>query len=149
MALKLKLDDGTIKEYSTYYRYGGGENDYKPPICETKCGIKWNPDWEPDRKGCDHFDCAMYILEGNIKSYPNVIFASIGIMLFFVLVEMGSGMKSIEFVIGYSSIMIIILSILFRNLARESTQEKRELIEFRDHGTINGIKAHKPLGFLW
>lgn len=143
MSLKLKLDDGTIKEYSTYYRYGGGENDYKPPTCETKCGIKWNPDYEPYREGCDHFDCAMYVLESNIALYPKLIFFLIGVNLFFILLNATSDIKTIGFFIGYSILTILFYSILIRYLARGSTKEKMELIEFRDHGTINGIKAQK------
>jgi len=146
MSIKLKLDYGTIKEYSTFFRYGGGENDYKPPTCETKCGIKWYPNQEPGRKGCDHFDCAMYVLESGINSYPRSIFILIGGMLLLILLPIAGGAKSIGIIISYSFLMIIItiiISILFRNIARESAKKKMELIEFRDHGTINGVKAQK------
>ena len=59
--MKLKLENGEIKEYKTVCTeyWGDGYTNY-----DTKCGIRWNStSSKPESSlvdGCDHLDCAIY-----------------------------------------------------------------------------------------
>lgn len=144
MALRLQLEDGTIKEYSTWYPIYYGQGEGKPHAYGTKCGIRWNQ--EPDRSdGCGHVDCALRACGGGIFSGIIIALFFTGFAAFGLYIMIQEG--------GYAWIILLIpaiASIAFSySMIKHSWKNQKilnqkildEIWEFRDYGTINGLKA--------
>ena len=129
MAIHLELENGLIKKYPTSYKlyYSKGENtsfDIK-----SKCNIS-------DK--CDHVDCAIYAAEYTAKDNKSDFKVYILVCAFWFAMEffhqgLGLGLGGLCALFGIYSLW---------QSDREAKKAK-ELIEFRDQGTINGIKAQK------
>ena len=130
MAIHLELENGVIKRYSTSYRYyyslGVESTTYD---IKRKCNIS---------DTCDHLDCAIYAAEytakDNIKHFKICIFTC---AFWFVIAifnrELGLGLGGLCALFGIYNIW----------QSDKAAKKAKELIEFRDHGTINGIKSQK------
>ena len=139
MAVRLYLDTGKIKEYSTYYGINsGGESGIT--TYTTKCGMTWDKDPGP-YGDCNHLDCAIYAAE---DAASGGVSATV-----FLLVIVFAGLSSAHMdlwdgLIGlFFAIFFAILCILIIHGTVKSSQESRELKEFRDKGTVNGIRARQ------
>jgi len=100
---------------------------------KTLCGKKWPGD--PGKKEeCDHLDCAIWVTEEGFKRYGRL---SLFIIAFGVLL----GIFWYDF--RWFGILEIALGISFGLPSLHYHQKRLELIEFRDHGTIGGIRACK------
>ena len=132
MAIHLELENGVIKRYSTSYKlyYSvGGEASFD---IMRKCNIS-------DK--CDHLDCAIYAAEYTSKDNKKHFKMYIFICAFWFVIaifnrELGLGLGGFYALFGIYSIW----------QSDKEAKKAKELIEFRDQGTINGIKAHKLLG---
>lgn len=135
MVLSIRLATGKIRKYRTSYS-GTGEN----PTYHTKCGMFWANLPKPDKE-CDHLDCALAAAE--YETFGSRLF-----LVFSLLVIAWGGSKIIGIIFkgGWSilvvAIGVLILALMVYALYR-SSMDKNELIEFRDKGTIGGIKAWK------
>lgn len=137
MALRLQLEDGTIKEYRTWYAVNRGE--HVPLTYKTKCGIRW--DREPGKSdGCSHIDCAIRSLGGSVIPVILVAAYLIGLAIFGLPPAFKEG--------GFVFVIMAVLSMgcvawalwMISGIYGDE-KVKRELYEFRDHGTVHGIKA--------
>ena len=131
MALKIRLATGEIKTYSTNYSSLGVN-----PSHHTKCGMFW-PNNPAQDEECDHLDCAIVAAEHNFRAC--ILFLA---FCFFFIVFTRENIVTLEGIIDLAMIVFGALIITFMVYALyHSIQSKNELTEFRDKGTIDGIKA--------
>ncbi len=126
MSFDVRLDDGTIRSYDTYYLedYADRQPDHNSNHRRTPCGhceCEEGYHW-----GCDHLECAILTAKHNGPEPGNFLIVT--------------GMFTL--VVGFGLLFIILGLILNR------TEENSPLIEleaFQDKGTIDGIPAHHVL----
>jgi len=136
MSLKLKLENDEIKEYATVFEVAGGEGG--PATYSTKCGLKQHYPIHPHEE-CDHLDCAIDVTINDINLFK------FGLKFFAILLPLSIliDRSRIMFWISFWGMMMLILLPIYGWSAYWSSEKQKELKEFRDHGTINGIKAHE------
>jgi hypothetical protein len=130
MAINLELENGLIQKYPTSYRYyyslGVESTAYD---IKSKCNIS-------DK--CDHLDCAIYAAEYTAKDNKTHFKICIFACAFWSVIAisnlgLGLGVGGLCALFGVYNIC----------QSDKAAKKAKELIEFRDHGTINGIKAYK------
>lgn len=137
MALRLQLEDNEIKEYRTWYSETEIENG--PTIYKTKCGLAWKK--RPDLcNECNHVDCAIKAVEHEILIGKFVAVMSIvGFILFTAVIIHNKDIKLTLIFSTYWAAIGIFYGLKWYN----NSKIRKTLIEFRDRGTVNGIKAHR------
>lgn len=127
MVVRLQTARGDIHEYATSYGISYGEGG--PYVFYSPCGKKWHS--EPAYKEqCNHLDCAISIANGRRHWHRSFVILLI-ISLIALIVSQDELIWLIFFLPAFSA--------LFLGLRGEKQFE--ELAEYRDNGTINGIKA--------
>ncbi|VVB71961.1 Uncharacterised protein [uncultured archaeon] len=138
MVVRLQTSEGEIKEYWTIQCIGGGE--YGPDKYITKCGrqcIEWPKNLADfNYLNCDHLDCAIYLEELNAKRTDIILFTVISLIIF-ILVLNWLGFNSALILSGI--VALFSLCIMITEIAARKKLE--ELTEYREKGTIKGIKA--------
>lgn len=134
MVIRLQTTDGKIKKYNTAEAVYMGEA-YNPQSSKwiTNCGREWAN--EPKTyEECDHLECAIYLAEKSTTYSLVVLTVIIGIEFILIL---STKMHTMTLII------VVILSILLASIITRlgSWKKLNELTEFRDNGTINGIRA--------
>ena len=127
MVMRLKTARGDIHEYATSYGTSYGEGG--PYVFYSPCGRKWH--YEPAyEEQCNHLDCAISIANGRRHWHRSFVFLIV-IPLIALIVSQ------------YELLWLIFLLPAFGTLFFGLRGEKQfeELAEYRDNGTINGIKA--------
>ena len=130
MAIHLELENGLIKKYPTSYRYY-----YSLGVESTAYDIKRKCNVSDE---CDHLDCAIYAAEYTAKDNKSHFKLCIFICAFWFAIAifndrgLGLGLGGFIALFGIYNIW----------QSDKAAKKAKELIEFRDHGTINGIKAH-------
>jgi hypothetical protein len=138
MAVRLQTAKGEIKKYGTtqvkWVTYGESTCVDK---YVTKCGWEWK-DKPKEREECDHLDCAIYLAKQENDEGKTV----------FMLFIAGSGIMMIlmrpfqDFVLESVILGASILAGTFGLIhGFRAGKRFKELTEYRDHGTINGVKA--------
>ena len=140
MAVRLQTTEGKIKEYQTAYGIGTKfvftDNEsgcyYTPKKYVTDCGLEWSD--QPNLQDqCDHLDCA--------------IKASTRDFLFIFIFAAFCSISSISFFLGienyFAGIVFGFPAFMFLAAVLKMLKESMELAEYRDHGTINGVKARQ------
>ena len=141
MVVRLQTAEGKIKEYRVtqvlFVPCGDGGSCIDKYV--TKCGREWKPGAES--KACDHLDCAIYVAESYRKEKTKV---------FTFLFVLAAAVMIIKFVIGrrqmggfaimFSGAMTLLAFWFLFDGLREGKRFK-ELTEYRDKRTINGITA--------
>jgi hypothetical protein len=127
--MRLQLENGKITTYKTLFSIGGGEAISR---IETKCGIKWP---NPPVGGCDHLDCAIYATEQEIREYKLIIISTI-------VFAVGG------FILTFSNrtawpLSLSLIPTIPGLFAYHILKRQKELVEFKEYGTIKGIKASK------
>lgn len=147
MSVCLQLENGAVREYTTWRPGGEWYHDY-PTRYETMCGMRCCE--EPGAgTGCDHIDCAIAANRNNLFLFLPFTFipAIIGISAVFyavILLIEGSynGVFDLLVSLGFGGFFLLIgISGIFAWYCDYKTY--RELIELRDHGTVNGIRAEQ------
>lgn len=134
MVVRLQTADGRIKQYKTTYPYCGAEG--LPNTYHTRCGRKW--DYEPSpQEECDHLKCAISIVNADRKHGPLIA------VFFFVV----SGMPYQKGEILFAGLFLI-LAFHFLLAGIRAGKRFKELTEYRDRGTINGIEAYPIFEYL-
>ncbi|MDF0590688.1 hypothetical protein [Candidatus Methanocrinis natronophilus] len=134
MTVRLKLENGEIKEYQTLHMeyWGDGYSNYL-----TKCGMRWSGGssmpWSYIKDGCDHLDCAIHMSGCGPKDAKYLLLIFLAISL---------GLLKIGWIGVFGSFFLILTGFLCYMLSRFETTKDRELKEFKMHGTVNGIRAH-------
>jgi hypothetical protein len=130
MAINIELENGSIKEYPTSYRLYY-DKEYGLFTLTSKCG-------KCDRSTqCNHLDCAIYTAEYTEKDKKSDFKMFLFISAFWLLIAifipvLGLGIGGVYALGGVHDIW----------QSDKAAKKAKELIEFRDHGTIDGIKAH-------
>ncbi len=134
MVVRLQTAEGKIKEYETVEIIGGG--DYPIEKYVSKCGIEWKNKPKQNEE-CNHLDCAIYLAEKN-KKHGLVIFmifitfAAIMLILF--------GFERQEFYLMLSGFYTL-AAFAFLIWEIRAIRQFKNLTEYQDKSTINGIKA--------
>lgn len=146
MAVRLRTAEGIIKEYQTarvlFVSYGDGFSIDK---YVTKCGREWKPG--AIKQACDHLECAIYLAEQHKDDFAES--SKFLIVLAFVVFMVGIRWpQQFDFNFILSG-FIILLGFYFLFLGLRSGKRFKELTEYRDKGTINGIKARQIFECLY
>jgi hypothetical protein len=142
MTVRLQTAEGGIKKYETVYGVGGGEYD-PPKYYVASCGRIWKG-MPSEQEECDHLECAIYLAQQQNEHDPKggrlgfrrgmKIMIIMNIMFTIIFY---TDMPGILLITGLYTLMAIAL------LIGDHRAEMRlnELTEYRDNGTINGIRA--------
>jgi hypothetical protein len=130
MAISLELESGLIKEYPTSYIFQDHEGEI---TIQGKCDIS-----------CDHLNCAISAAEEASKFHKRrswiFLFACIFWLLFGIVLSRDAiWMGFANPIAGLFALMAIYYIWRSGRFAKKA----KELIEFRDHGTINRVNAKK------
>jgi hypothetical protein len=107
---------------------------------ESKCGRRREFLTASDKE-CDHIDCAIYAAECNAKSQRTL---SGGILLIgLLMLIVGVVTRDSMVLFGIIGVLIGIPLWTYSDKDYKNNKKEAELIEFRDHGTVNGMKAEK------
>jgi len=136
MAVRLQLESGEIKEYSSWC-YDTSPECPGPFMYYTKCGIK-TKEWKKSG-GCDHFDCALEAVKQGVMVFTVLGAFFIPIMFIVSYYETRNLAESVSGAIDF----LIFWGILGLPVALLSLKPWLELKEFINHGTIGGKKARK------
>ena len=126
MAINLELHNGLIKEYQTSYKLYNGMGEYVSSTTVSMCNISGSTK-------CDHLYCAIYAARETAKSNKSFFKVYLVASLFWFLIP---GLSVLGLMYALFWIYYILQSKKYEKMARE-------LMEFRDHGSINGDVAHK------
>jgi hypothetical protein len=134
MSVRLQTADGEIKEYDTVEGvYMGEAYNPQPSKWISNCGREWENEPKPYEE-CDHLECAIYLAEKSTTYSLVVLTVIIGIHFIIIISTK---------MLTMTLIIVVILSILLASIITRlgSWKKLNELNEFRDNGTIKGIKA--------
>lgn len=129
MAINLELENGLIKKYPTSYRYYYAVGGEPASDIKRKCNT-------PD--DCDHLDCAICAAEHTAKDGKSHFKLYIFISAFWFVIEIFNPGLGLGF--GGFFVLFAIYNIW---QSGKAAKRAKELIEFRDYGRINEVKAHK------
>lgn len=140
MALRIQLKNGQVKDYKTWFE---STDDYQT-IYRTECKMKFSG-IPRELDGCNHIECAMKSANWGKeeKKERSRAFAFIG--LFWIIV----GFTEIFEFDWWAGLMFAAIPMIFGSydyyqyINEDDSKEYKELIEFRDNGTINGIEARQ------
>jgi len=153
MVFRLQTAEGNIREYRTVYTAKGepdpaGDSEGSPHYLDkycTYCGREWKEKTQ-DHEECNHMECAIYLARKRRKDGPagfmvGILLAAVSMILAgWIMAEKGQNIVIILLLIPGA---LFPLMLAFRSLIRglRAGEELLELTEFRDRGTVNGIKA--------
>jgi Na+/proline symporter len=126
MVINLELHNGLIKEYPTSYELYDGIGEWVYSTTVSMCNISGSTK-------CDHLYCAIYAAKETSKSNKRLFKIGLIACLFWFLMPGWSVLSLIYALFGSYSIW----------QSKKYEKMARELMEFRDHETINGVVAHK------
>ena len=139
MVVRLQTAEGKIKEYQTIQWKSGGED--RPSIYFTACGRKWE-DWPRNWNdfnylNCDHLDCAIAYAEAQAKP-ESMIFVIIGLL---ITVCYTNWLEDAVLVL----LCLFLLPLLYfmEGVEKNAKEQLKELTEYKDKGTINGVKVSR------
>jgi hypothetical protein len=133
MSVRIQLENGKIKEYSTYWDDSTGESGSTSYY--SKCGLKWDK-WPGKSGGCDHIDCAIRVTKTNTTRLSGV--SAMYICMLIASIWFSGGDHNDWGYVWFSGAFLGIFYIIY---FWDSNKAKRELSEFRDQGTIHGING--------
>ena len=156
MVVRLQTAEGKIKKYDTIYAVGG-EGEYGPDKYASKCGREWKKK-PKEHEECHHLDCAIHAAEYASNYQKSHFKVFLCIVIFWLLVPF---FVAIYGFIKYDmplnlaawseiSLMLLLtpiggipalLAIYYIWQSDKSAKKAKGLLEFRDHGTINDVKA--------
>jgi len=136
MAIYLELGNGIIKKYPTSYKLYHSKGEYVSFTIKSECDM-------PECAECDHLDCAVYAAEYTAKDNKSDFKVLLACCIFWLLIAiLGFNTVWMQLGLGLGAILAI-FAIQSDLQSKISAESATELIEFRDLGTINGVKAHK------
>jgi hypothetical protein len=142
MVVRLQTEEGNIKKYQTVHGVSGAEGGCYKWI--TKCGSEWDKEPEPHQE-CNHLECAIYLAKDwQEKELAGLFFGAIAFISFGIATR-----AELVSIIGRASYIFVIficsavLAIILLSVGRDEEKRFDELNEFKNNGTINGIKAYK------
>ena len=139
MSVKFELDNGELKEYSTWQPLQGSDGYSPEKPYRTKCGLSFKDDPSGGTGACGHLECAIEVAKYEALLLPvlTCVFA-IGYTAI-EWYEHGYIYTSIQDHMGF----IIIFSIVSVLLAISPARRWLELREYKNKGTIHGIGARR------
>lgn len=140
MSVRLLLENGDVKKYITWRAHVEGENG--PTTYRTECGMIWDTEL-PFDAGCKHIDCAIIIAKYYTK---NSILSALILPLTIIVISIlflhppPNDLTDMKLLFGG---MCLLFFVSFTRSAYMNYKQVLELEEFRDHGTVNGIRAEQ------
>lgn len=138
MSVRLQLANGKVKDYTTYYANRDVESD--STTYHTECRMIWK-DAPPPGAECEHLVCAIRAAEdqanGSRLAVGYILFLIIFIITFSHNHPPDLSIKAILDLYGIFSLIFIYVALF----AYKDHRKTLELKEFKDHGTVNGIRA--------
>lgn len=136
MSIKLELDNGKLKQYTTLMVDYGCDGYYPEKPYHTKCGLSFKD--YPKDGACDHIECAIEAARWE-AIYPIMICFILSIMMIAInWHEKGDILKGIQ-----DSESVLIFGPLFVLTSISPFKRWLELREYKNHGTIHGQKAKR------
>ena len=132
MSLRLQLEDGKIKEYRTWLDTSN-DPGHIPSRYVTKCGYKCDIARDADK--CNHLECAKYVAEQETKNLSVTPAVILGLSIIIMMLFHWDWVDWIKEAIFFWGLCLLV-SLFY-------SKDKRELKEFEDKGTINGLRAWK------
>jgi len=137
VSVRLELDNGNVKEYTTMWTNYGSEGYYPEKPYHTKCGLSFKK--YPEDGACDHLECAISAARDE-AIYPIGMYCMFSIMMIAAgWYEKGDLLDGIQDSRG----ILIICGPILGLFSLISFRRWMELREYRDRGTIHGRKARK------
>jgi len=142
MAVWLQTAKGKTRKYKTTYEIDGGLDDPKKYAIRCKGDLK---NKLPPRDECDHLDCAIYAAEYTAKHGKTLFKISLAGYMFWVLTGIFSSNEAPWMALSGDGVglIIVLFGIYNMYISKKYAKEAKELIEFRDFGTINSIKTSR------
>jgi hypothetical protein len=135
MSVRLQLENGEIENYCTWYSRTEGESG--PTTYHTECGMFWDKE-PPSDGGCEHIECAIKVAESEVCSFRIGVYLGVGMfVIIFMLYRSGENVATL--LAMYNTLYIIFCGLFFYVYGKKCSG----LVEFRDHGTVNGIRAEQ------
>jgi len=138
MAVRLKTERDMVETYSTSFGVDSYEPIYVQGNYKSKCGREWKGK-PPINEECDHLDCAIWANEQYRRNAKTISLILIGSGLVFMLFGWTFGS---EFYYWFGQ-GVMCLSIIYVLDYLYGQYKARYLKEFKDKGTIRGVKAHQ------
>lgn len=136
MVLRLQTKEDQIKTYQTINNIYGTQ-DFTPIICFTKCGL--DSRFPPKlNEGCGHLECAIFSAKRDKKQYSAAVILLITIIIISFIYSWKVPGSDID-----TFFLLFFTPVAFAGYINGYRSGKRlnELTEYKDKGTINGIKA--------
>lgn len=148
MAVRLQLDSGEVKEYRTWHEQVVHTDPPAMVSYFTKCGLKWNLNERPSfNEGCDHLDCAIYAATdgpNEDRKAEAMLILFIGAAFFIYGLFWDKDSDEFFYHVGLFFFLVgVFVYLLVYLFSLRDNKKGRELKEFRDHRTINGVKAEQ------
>jgi len=139
MSVRLQLDNGEVKKYCTWRVHF---EEYVPPTYRTECGMIWDTEL-PFDAGCKHIDCAIFIAKYDMRESIQIALIIPLSIIFCAIAFLEPSTENINDKLLILGIICLLLFVFFAWSAYTSYRQACELKEFRDHGTVNGIRAEQ------
>lgn len=142
MAVRILLKNGQVKNYKTWYEssYDGGF------YYGTGCKMEFRKA-PHELDGCNHIECAIKSANWGKEEYRKdsrlfafVVLFWIIFALIMVIIKSDFLWSALMFAAMYAAFSLIHYYIYTH---KDDSNEYMELIEFKEHGTINGIEAEQ------
>jgi hypothetical protein len=143
MAVRLQTAEGEIKDYQTVYGVGCtpmGTDYYDYEKWVSKCGTEWHAEPEPHEE-CGHLECAIYKAEYERGKKTGGAFVAAIASVFFVIAVIARPNGIIGLVAVMFFVFLVAVAIWHLGVGLKAEENLDELTEYKDKGTINGIKA--------
>lgn len=138
MAVKLETEKGVVKTCRTSFGVDSFEPIYVQGDYKSKCGREWKGE-PPINEECDHLDCAIWANEQYSRTFKIQLLSIIGFGLVCMLLGWALGSEFLYRFGPAEMCLSIIPGILYLYYQFKCLY----LNEFKDKGTIRGVKAHQ------
>lgn len=139
MSVWLQLDNGEVKKYCTLRVHF---EEYVPPTYRTECGMIWDRELTFDA-GCKHIDCAIFIAKYDMREFLQMALFTPLIIMLYTTIFLEPLKENFNCKLLILCIICLLLFVFFSWYAFRSYRQACELKEFRDHGTVNEIRAQQ------
>ena len=139
MSVKFELDNGELKEYSTWQPLQGSDGYSPEKPYRTKCGLSFKDDPSGGTGACGHLECAVCAAKDSALS---TFFLLCFFMIMMISVAWYENID-IHTMIQDNGGTIILVGLFSILEAISPIRRWLELREYKNKGTIHGIDARR------
>ena len=140
MTIRVRLENGEIKQYTTYWTSSSEEPGAKT-IYHTKCGLSIEERTNAEDYTCGHIDCAIYKVRDDILTFITYLALGVCGLLVYSWYYAYNPLEVILSVDIIDKVICSIISLMCVILIFANAKEWLELLELKKHGTIHGMRA--------